>query len=59
MNENEISYDKICEQWDDNRKRSKINNCIVDFAGLLEPDSRVPENILPRMIQFNDCKACA
>lgn len=41
MNSVRDSYNKITEQWDDFRKKTQINPCIVDFAGLLKPNARI------------------
>lgn len=41
MNVNQKSYDKICEQWHDYRRKSKINTCIVDFAKRIKPGGKI------------------
>ncbi len=35
------SYNKICKKWSEFRKNTSINQCIVDFANNLSPNSRV------------------
>ena len=35
------SYNKICSQWSDFCIKRKVNKCIEDFAGLLEPKCKV------------------
>ena len=41
MNDIRDSYDKICEQWCDFRKNTKINRCVAEFSELLRPGSKV------------------
>ena len=41
MNDIGNSYDKICEQWYDFRKNTKINRCVAEFSELLRPGSKV------------------
>lgn len=35
------SYNKICKKWSEFRKNTSFNQCIVDFANNLSPNSRV------------------
>ena len=41
MNDIRDSYDKICEQWCDFRKNTKINRCVAEFSELPRPGSKV------------------
>lgn len=40
-NQNRISYNAIAEAWDDYRKQSPMNRCIVEFANLLPEHAKI------------------
>ncbi len=41
MVSNEQSYNKICQKWDNYRKKFPINKCIIDFVPLIKKQGNV------------------
>jgi 2-polyprenyl-3-methyl-5-hydroxy-6-metoxy-1,4-benzoquinol methylase len=41
MNQVQASYNAISDQWDEFRKRTQVNPCIIDFIKLLKPNSTI------------------
>jgi len=41
MDRNAESYNKITTQWSENRNKSPLNKCVVDFAEKIKPNGKV------------------